>query len=61
MRRLNAAVAVQGAPFAAVAADYLDGEGLGPALQGEAEPSAQGAWLRPGAPALFCVPGSTYS
>ena len=47
MRRLNAAVAVQGAPFAAVAADYLDGEGLGPALQGEAEPSAQGAWLSP--------------
>ena len=47
MRRLNAAVAVQGAPFAAVAADYLSEEGLGSVSQGEAEPAAQGGWLSP--------------
>ena len=61
MRRLNAAVAVQGAPFAAVAADYLDGEGLGPALQGRLNLPPREPGSRPGAPALFCVPGSTYS
>jgi len=47
MRRLNAAVAVQGAPFAAVAADYLGGEGLGPRPQAGAEPAAKGGWLSP--------------
>jgi osmoprotectant transport system permease protein len=47
MRRLNAAVAVQGAPFAAVAADYLAGEGLGLASQAGTEASAQEGWLSP--------------
>jgi osmoprotectant transport system permease protein len=45
MRRLNAAVAVQGAPFAAVAAEYLKGEGL--VSQGGTESSAQEGWLSP--------------
>ena len=47
MRRLNAAVAVEGAAFATVAARYLAEEGLGPAQPPEAALSAgAGRWAR---------------